>query len=337
MGRGWALTRGPTRDALIRQLPFLASGLLVVAMFIAGGVAYPRFASVGVVRALLVDNAFLVMAAVGATVVIISGGIDLSVSGVMALGGVLAAVLIERQGVHPLLAFAIVVASATCFGWAQGWLVGRRGLPPFIVTLAGMFLARGAAFWLSSGSIAVRHPFVGDTLAESMTVTLPIGARGMAIPVAVWIAAAAVGVTWVMLRHTRFGRRVHAVGDNDATAALMGLDVGATRVWVYTCAGVCSGLAAVLFCLYQQSGDPASCKGLELDVIAAVVIGGTLLRGGTGSVLGTCAGVLVLGLIQTIITFQGNLSSWWTRIVAGAIVLGFLLLHRVISGGRRES
>lgn len=319
---------------MVRQLPFLASGLLVVAMFIAGGVAYPRFASVGVVRALLVDNAFLVMAAVGATVVIISGGIDLSVSGVMAMGGVLAAVLIERHGMHPLPAFVAVVACATAFGRVQGWLVGRRRLPPFIVTLAGMFLARGAAFWLSSGSIAVRHPFVGETLAESMVVTLPFGARGMAIPLSVWVALGAVVVTWIMLRHSRFGRRVHAVGDDDITAGLMGLDVAATRVKVYTFAGACSGLAAVLFCLYQQSGDPASCKGLELDVIAAVVIGGTLLRGGVGSVLGACAGVMVLGLIQTIITFQGNLSSWWTRIVAGVLVLGFLLLHRAIAGRR---
>lgn len=323
-----------TSRSLATRLPSIASGVLLLAMFCGGGLAYHNFASVGVVRNLLVDNAFLVMAAVGATVVIISGGIDLSVSGVMALSGVTAATLIEHRHVHPLAAFGLVVAGASLYGWGQGILIGKRGLPPFLVTLAGMFFARGAGFWVSQKSIAITHPFVGTTLGESLVVRLPIGQRGMELPVAVWIAGLAVVGAWVMLRHTRFGRSVHAIGDEPAMAALMGLDVERTRVRVYTIAGACSGLAGVLFCLYQQSGDPASCKGLELDVIASVIIGGTLLRGGVGSVLGSVVGVLVLGLIQTIISFQGNLSSWWTRIAAGGLVLAFLLLHRVAGRAR---
>ncbi len=322
-----------TRGLAERHLPFLASWLLLVAMFIAGSVAYPHFASIGVVRALCVDNAFLLAAAVGATLVIIAGGIDLSVSGMMALSGVLAAWLMQVKQVHPLIAFAMVVAVTGLGGWIQGILIGRRGLPAFLVTLAGMFLARGLAFWISDKSIAIKHPFVAETLADDLVVRL----GGVELPVTIWIALSMTMVAWFVLTRTPFGRRVHAIGDDPEMATLMGLDVARTRVLVYTLSGVCSGLAGVLFCLYQQSGDPASCKGLELDVIASVIIGGTLLRGGVGSVVGTIAGVGVLGLIQTIITFQGNLSSWWTRIAAGTLVLGFLLLHRVLSGERSRA
>jgi simple sugar transport system permease protein len=124
---------------------------------------------------------------------------------------------------------------------------------------------------------------------------------------------------------------VYAVGDDPAAATLMGLPVHRIRVRVYTISGGASALAGICFALYQQSGDPASCKGMELDVIAAVIIGGTLLRGGVGSVIGSFAGVMILGLIQSIIMFQGTLSSWWTRIAAGGLVLAFLLLHRAVA------
>src|SRR5690606_76522 len=110
------------------------------------------------------------------------------------------------------------------------------------------------------------------------------------------------GAAWFMLRHTRFGRRVYAIGDEEAAAGLMGIPVGRTTIQIYAFAGLLSALAGVVFTLYQQSGDPAACKGLELDAIAAVVIGGTLLQGGVGSVLGTLLGVLILGIIQTLIT-----------------------------------
>lgn len=314
-----------------RHVPILTTLALVLVTFLAGAMAYSNFASVGVVRNLLVDNAFLAVAAVGATFVILSGAIDLSVGSVMAFTSILIASLIEQHAVHPLAAIAIAIVTGGLFGLMQGLIIEVFRLPPFLVTLAGMFFARGAAFLVHPQSIGIKHAFVGDVLNDQLSVSLALGEHGVSIPITVNIAIAAIVVAAIVLRSTRFGRSVYAVGDDENSAILMGLNIRATRLGVFTLSGVCSSLAGVVFTLYQQSGDPAACKGFELDAIAAVVIGGTLLRGGVGSVIGTGHGVLLLGLIQTIITFQGNLSSWWTRIVVGLLVLAFVALQGQLS------
>lgn len=292
--------------------------------------SYPNFASLAVVRNLLVDNAFLGVAAIGATFVILSGGIDLSVGSVMAFTGVLIATLIEVRHLHPLAAFAIALALGISFGLAQGMLITVFDLPPFMVTLAGMFFVRGAAFAVHHRSLGISHPFVATTLNETLSLRLPIGPHGVVVPITVVTLLMLTATAWLVLRHIRFGRALYAIGDDPTAASLMGLSVRSVRRRAYAVSGGFSALAGVFFTLYQQSGDPGSCKGLELDVIAAVVIGGTLLRGGIGSVIGSIGGVLILGLIQTIISFQGNLSSWWTRIAAAGLVLAFLLLHRAV-------
>lgn len=314
-----------------RHVPILTTLTLVVVTFLAGSIAYTNFASVGVVRNLLVDNAFLAVAAIGATFVILSGAIDLSVGSVMAFTSILIASLIEKHGVHPIAAIAISLVVGGSFGLCQGVIIDVFRLPPFLVTLAGMFFARGAAFLIYPQSIGIKHAFVGNVLNDQLSVVLPLGERGASIPVTVDIAIITIALGAIVLRATRFGRSVYAVGDDENSALLMGLNIRATRLGVFTLSGLCSALAGVVFTLYQQSGDPAACKGFELDAIAAVVIGGTLLRGGIGSVLGTGLGVLLLGLIQTIITFQGNLSSWWTRIVVGLLVLAFVALQGQLS------
>lgn len=311
--------------------PLLVTFGVLVGIFALGGVAFDNFASLGVIRNLLVDNAFLAVAAIGATFVILSGGIDLSVGSVMACTSILVASLIEQGHVHPLAAFAIALAAGGLFGAVQGLLITTFQLPAFLVTLAGLFFARGAAFAIHPQSIGIGHPLVARTINESLSLRLPFGEGGMFVPITVPVLLGTLLVAWLILRQTRFGRAVYAVGDDAHAASLMGLPVARTRVWVYVISGFLSALAGLLFTLYQQSGDPAACKGMELDAIAAVVIGGTLLRGGVGSVVGSIAGVLILGLIQTIIAFQGNLSSWWARIVAGGLVLLFLCLHRGMS------
>ncbi|MBL9120325.1 MAG: sugar ABC transporter permease YjfF [Phycisphaerae bacterium] len=323
----------PHRPRLVPRLdpsvvPSAATALVLVAAFLLGAARYENFASWMVLRNLLVDNAYLGIAAVGATFVILAGGIDLSVGAVMAMTSVLVARLVEHAGVHPAVAIAVAILAGMSFGLAQGSLIQLFGLPAFLVTLAGMFLARGAAFALHPQSLGVRHPFVAQLLNDSLSLHIPLGPRGVVIPITVVVAGAVIAITWWTLRQTPFGRAVHAIGDDEHAATLMGVPVGRVRVMTYAIAGGLSALAGVAFTLYQQAGDPTACKGLELDAIAAVVIGGTLLRGGVGGVIGTLMGVLILGLIQTIITFEGDLSSWWTRIVVGVLVLAFVALQR---------
>ena len=313
-----------------RSIPLTATATVLVVAFLIGALSFPNFASWAVLRNLLVDSAFLGVAAAGATFVILSGGIDLSVGAVMAFTSVMVASLIERAGLHPAPAMVGALVLGTVFGAAQGVLIQVFAMPAFLVTLAGMFLARGAAFAVHPQSIGVVHPFVAQTLNDTLAVALPLGPRGVVLPFAVLVMAAVFLTGWYTLRHTPFGRSVYAVGGDAHAAALMGLPIARVRISVYAVSGFLSSLAGVVFVLYQQSGDPACCKGLELDAIAAVVIGGTLLRGGVGTILGTLCGVLILGLIQTLITFRGDLSSWWTRIVVGALMLAFIAIQRLI-------
>lgn len=313
-----------------RNVPLVVTALVLIGVYVFGAVTYDHFLSWAVLRNLLVDNAFLGVAAAGATLVILSGGIDLSVGSVMALSGVVVASLVSRGGVHPVVAIGVALVGGTLFGSAQGFLVHAFRLPAFLVTLAGMFLARGLAFAVHPQSLAIDHPFFSELLADTLSIRLPLGPRGTVIPVSVLVMLVVFVAMWILLRRTQLGRFVHAIGDHEPSAALMGVPVGRVRVKVFAGAGFLSALAGVLLVLYQRSGDPASGQGLELDAIAAVVIGGTLLRGGVGSIIGTFFGVAILGLIQTLITFQGNLSSWWTSIAVGGLVLVFLVVHRAL-------
>ncbi|MCG3124126.1 MAG: Inner membrane ABC transporter permease protein YjfF [Phycisphaerales bacterium] len=312
-----------------RVIPLLATLAVLVGAFAAGALLFDNFASWAVVRNLFIDNAALGVAAIGASLVILSGGIDLSIGSVMAFTGIFVAWLIEKQGVHPLAAMAMATTVGLAFGIGQGVIIQRFAIPAFLVTLAGMFLARGAAFWIYPQSLGIRHEFVASTMNDAMTFRLPVGPRGVAIPLTVDIFLVVAAAAVYFLRCTRAGRCVYAIGDDAEAARLMGIPVARTRIMTYGLCGMCSALAGIVFALYQQSGNPASCTGWELDAIAAVVIGGTRLRGGVGSVQGTVLGVLILGLIQTLITF-GDVNSWLTRIAVGGLMLGFVALQRLI-------
>jgi simple sugar transport system permease protein len=311
-----------------KHLPLLATAAVLAAAYLFGAIRYEHFASWQVARNLLVDNAFLGVAAVGATFVILSGGIDLSVGSVVSFTSIFIAAVVEKWGIHPLLAIAAALALGAAFGAGQGALIHSFRLPAFLVTLAGMFLVRGMGFVIYPQSLGIQHEFVANTMNDAASFALPLGPHGIVIPLSADLFIVSVVVAFAILHHTQFGRAVYAVGDDEASAALMGLPIARTRVCVYAVAGLLSALAGITFTLYQQSGDPAACKGFELDAIAAVVMGGTLLRGGVGSVLGSTLGVLLLGITQTIITFEGTLSSWWTRIVVGMLVLIFLMIQR---------
>jgi simple sugar transport system permease protein len=309
----------------------LVTVILLVVMLGLGGAAYPGFLSLQVVLNLLIDNAFLLVIAVGMGFVILSGGIDLSVGSVLALTTMICAWLLQVAHWPPLAVIALVLVLGAAFGAGMGVVIHFFKLQPFIVTLAGMFLARGLCYLISINSITIEEPFF---VAMSQT-QLPI-LDGFVSPGAVVALVLLALAVWVA-HFTSFGRAVYAVGGNEQSAAMMGLAVGRTKILVYAFSGFCAALAGVLFSFYMLSGYGLHAQGTELDAIAAVVIGGTLLTGGYGYVAGALSGVLVLGAIQTLIAFDGTLSSWWTRIVIGALLFVFCVVQRVMAGGKDKA
>ena len=300
--------------------------VLLVAMMGIGGAAYPGFLSLQVVFNLLIDNAFLLVLAIGMGFVILSGGIDLSVGSMLALSTMVTAWLLQTAHWHPALVILAVLAMGACFGGAMGLIIHLFKLQPFIVTLAGMFLARGLCYLISTESITIDAPFF---TAVSQAQVPFLG--GFLSPGAIVALVVLLLATW-LAHFSAFGRAVYAVGGNEGSAAMMGLDVGRTKVAVYALSGLCAALGGVLFSFYMLSGYGLHGQGIELDAIAAVVIGGTLLTGGYGYIAGALSGVLVLGAIQTLIAFDGTLSSWWTRIVIGGLLFVFCVVQRVVGG-----
>lgn len=310
----------------------LVTVVLLIAMLAIGGVAYPGFLSVQVVLNLLIDNAFLLVLAVGMGFVILSGGIDLSVGSVLALTTMISAWLLQVAHWNPIAVIALVLVLGALFGGAMGAMIHYFKLQPFIVTLAGMFLARGLCYLISINSITIDNPLF---LSMSQTQVPFLG--GFLSPSAM-IALAMLGVAMYLAHFTAFGRGIYAIGGNEQSALMMGLPVARTKILVYGFSGFCAALAGVLFSFYMLSGYGLHAQGTELDAIAAVVIGGTLLTGGYGYIAGALSGVLVLGTIQTLIAFDGTLSSWWTKIVIGALLFVFCVVQRLMAmGAARKS
>lgn len=309
-----------------KYIPLMATALVLVSLYTFGCVSFDNFGSLRVLVNLFGDNGFLGIAAVGATFVILSGGIDLSVGSVVAFTSILIASLMSH-GFSPFAAITIALVVGAVFGSFMGVLICTFELPPFLVTLAGMFLARGLGFIVNPQSLGISHPFFLEKVTEGLAI--PINGR-VSIPFTATCYIAVFVVVFVVAHYTRFGRTIYAMGGDEHSAGLMGLPVKRTKILIYTVAGFCSALAGVVYTFYTQSGDPASCVGLELDAIAVVVVGGTLLTGGVGFMVGTMMGVLILGLIQTLITFKGDLNPAWTRIVIGFLILVFILLQNAV-------
>ena len=313
-----------------RHLPLWATGATFAVFFGVASFCYRGFFSAGVATSLLSDNAFLGIVAVGMTLVIFAGGIDLSVGAVVGFTAIFTATMVSGHGMAPVAAWTLALLLGAALGAFMGTLIHVFRLPPFLITLAGMFLARGAGYWINTESVGIQHPLydrlAGFDLAFGKTVHLPVTALAL---LAVFLAG------YVTAHHTRFGRTLLAVGGSEQSALLMGLRVGPAKIAVYTLNGVCAALAGIVATLYTGSGNPSMGTGLELDAIAVVVIGGTLLTGGRGHVLGTLLGLLIFGTIQSAILFDGRLSSWWMRIVVGGLLLVFIMLQQALSRGRR--
>ena len=286
---------------------------------------------------LLNSNAGLIVIGIGMTVVMITGGIDISVGSFVAMGCMMLAWMMEKGGVGAVPAVIIVLITGIVFGLVQGFLVAYMDIQPFIVTLAGMFFARGMTAIISKDMISITNEtFMAWAKAK---IYLPFGGylnkKGMMIQPYIYptviIALVLLVAAFIMLKYTKFGRSIYAVGGSQQSALMLGLNVRKVKLKAYVLDGFLCGVGSVLFCLNTLGGFVEQAKGFEMDAIASSVIGGTLLTGGVGNVVGTLFGVMIKATIEAFITFQGTLSSWWTRITIAALLCFFIVLQSILT------
>ncbi len=310
---------------------------LFTLMYIAGMIIFKdkNFGRLQVFLNLFISNAGLIVAAVGMTTVLITGGIDISIGSVVAMTCMLLAWMMEIKGIGAIPAIIIVFGVGIIFGFVQGWLIAYLKIQPFIVTLAGMFFARGMTAIISTDMITIKDKaFLAIANAK---IYIPFGGvvnkKGVLVQPYIYpsviIGIAVLIIIFMLLKYTKFGRSIYAVGGNEQSALLMGLNVRKTKLKVYIMNGFLAALAGFVFCLNTSGGFVEQAKGFEMEAIAAAVIGGTLLTGGVGNVIGSLFGVLIKGTIETFITFQGTLSSWWTKIVIAALLCFFIVLQSI--------
>ena len=282
------------------------------------------------------DNAYYGISAVGMTMVLITGGIDLSVASVASLTGMIIAYGYERMGISPVITMIVSILIGVGLGALMGAAIHYLNVPPFITTLTGNFLARGICSLISRESISINHPMIDALAGFKITLYHMVDGEWVKIKpitninltVIIFIVMIILGT--ILLQHTRFGRNVYAIGGSESSAKLMGLPVGKTKVAVYAINGFCSALAGIAYVLVVKSGWNMALQGGELEVISSAVIGGTLLTGGVGYMIGTMFGVLLKSVIPAIINFNGTLSSWWGKIATGALLLLFIVIQQLV-------
>ncbi len=305
-------------------LTLMATVILFILLYGFGMVRYPAFSKPQVFLNLLIDNAYLIILATGLSFVIITGGIDLSIASLVAFTTMVISSLLEAGLPAPLVVvIALMIGGA--FGFFQGYLIATFELHPWIVTLGGMFLARGACYLISIQSIVITD----EQFQNLSKFKIYVNGKNF-VSISVIIAIAVVIVAALASKFTKFGRGVYAIGGSEKSARLMGLSVKKTKILVYTISGFTSSLSGIVFALYMLSGYGLHLQGGEMDAIAACVVGGILLTGGFGSLIGPTIGVLSMGTIQMIIMFEGTLSSWWTKIAIGILLLIFIVLQRIL-------
>ncbi len=325
-------------------LLLITIGLFLV-MYLIGIVVFQdkNFGKLQVFLNLFISNAGLIVAATGMTMVIITGGIDISVGSVIALTCMLLAWMMEIKGMNAILALVIVLVVGLIYGLVQGWLIAYLKIQPFIVTLAGLFFARGMTAVISTDMISIKNELF-LTWANAK-IYFPFGGsvnrKGvMVYPYlypSVFLALLTLVLFFVILRYTKFGRSVYAVGGNEQSALMMGVNIRRTKLKVYAINGVLGTFAGFLFSLNTCAGFVEQAKGFEMEAIASSVIGGALLTGGVGNVFGSLFGVLIKGTIETFITFQGTLSSWWTKITIAILLAFFIILQSVLASRKVKS
>ncbi len=316
-----------------RLLPLSAAIILFSLAYLVGAAYLPGMRDTQVFLNLFNQTPYLLVSVVGETLVVISGGIDLSVGGIVALTSTASAALL-RSGWNPWQVIFLMLVVGTAMGAIMGYFITFLKVQPFIATLAGMWIGRGLAYTISNESIAIydrTYSILARTKLLIPGLSNPVTQKGDYVTISVAVAMIVFAAAIYMAHYTRFGRTIYSIGGNNGaneqSARLMGLPVNRTKVLVYTFNGFCSALAGIFLSIYTKSGQGLLGNGMELTVIAAVVIGGTSLLGGEGYVFGALFGSLITILIQTMIQIQGKLITWWTLIMVGVITLFFIALQ----------
>ena len=317
---------GPSRrERLFGTLQRRGAIVVLLIVVVVASLRFDSFLTLRNLENIVLQASFLGLIAVGMTFVIISGGIDLSVGSNLALGGVLAALVLP---VAWPLALVLPVVVCGLIGLGQGLLIARARMAPFIVTLAGLLGIRGLALaFADEQPVGVENdsPFVwfgqGDIL-------------GLAVPIVFMLVAFIVG--GLVLVRTRYGQAIFAVGGNEESARLMGIPVDRTKVIAYATSGALAGLAGALLAAQLAAGQPVAGTGWELDAISAVVVGGTLLTGGAGTLSGSLAGVLLLGILQNLINQLGTLGSYTQQLVSGVFLIAVVLVQAYLTRKQRS-
>ena len=311
--------------------------MYILAIFLLGG----GFLHPQQIFDMLNDNASLIIVACGLTVVMIGGGIDISVGAVTSLV-VMSCVLYLNKGGNIFVSLLIALGIGLAFGLVQGFLVSYLEIQPFIVTLAGMFFARGMTTILSVNPQKVSHEAFNDIRAKRIVIswlgyTANNGARVPArIEIGVVIAVVCVILVWILLKFLRLGRNIYAIGGNQQSALMLGINVKRTRFLSYIVSGLLSGIAGYVFMMHTGAGNATNAAGMEMNAIAAAIIGGTLLTGGVGNVIGTFFGTLSLTTIKKIVVSSGLNAPWWQSITTGGMLCFFILLQSVVLGRRSK-
>jgi ribose transport system permease protein len=311
-GRSWLATLGP----------FI--GLVaVVAVFALLTDTPDQYLSVRNFRIVVAQTVIVALGAIGMTMIIVSGGIDLSVGSVIALTGVVTAIAI-RDGVSPLMAVVYSVLAGGAVGVLNGLLITRLRVIPFIATLGTLGMARGVAKWIA-GQQTVNAP---ATWVNELAVTFP-QPEWLIVAPGVWLTVVLAIVVSLILRYTVFGRRVFAIGSNEAAARACGIAVDRLKIWIYGLAGLLFGLSGVMQMSRLRQGDPTVAIGTELDIIAAVVIGGGSLSGGVGTILGSMIGATIMAVLR-----NGSQQMGWPNYIQEIIIGAIIVIAVAVDGWR---
>ena len=313
---------------------------LFFVMYIAGCIIYADkgFTHLQTFLNVLINNAGLLCVACGMTCVMLTGGIDISVGSLIAMDCMFLAVGMERWGMSAPLLCVLVLVIGLIFGAVQGFCIGYLEIQPFIVTMAGMFFARGMTAVISTDQVSISTNQFFVNLAN-MKLEIPFGGyvnnKGvLQVPflrISVVIAILVLIVIFLMLRYTKFGRSLYAVGGNEQSATMMGLDVKKTKLKAYMLSSFLCSIGGICYCMNTMSGSVQQTLGLEMDAISSAVIGGTLLTGGVGNVIGSFFGVLINGTISTLVKTNGKLLSSWSSIAVAALLCVFIVLQSILA------